>query len=121
MCALMASPSSAAAPRQAVILAGGFGTRLRPFTCTRPKPVLPLCNLPFLAYQIDLLRRHGVEEVILATGYQPDAVREVFGDGEGRGVRITYSVEPKPLDTGGAIKHAAPLLGREPRQGGGVD
>ena len=94
---------------QAVILAGGQGTRLRPLTLTRAKPVVPLLNRPFLAYQLALLREHGVTDVILACSYRVDDVREALGDGERLGVRLRYVVETEPLGTGGGIRNAADL------------
>jgi mannose-1-phosphate guanylyltransferase len=95
---------------QALILAGGEGTRLRPLTSTVPKPVVPLANRPFISFMIDWLRGHGVDDVILSCGFLADGVRRVLGDGEGLGVRIRYVEEPKPLGTGGALRFAGELL-----------
>jgi mannose-1-phosphate guanylyltransferase len=95
---------------QALILAGGEGTRLRPLTSTIPKPVVPLANRPHMAFMIEWLRRHGVEDVILACGFMADGVRRVLGDGETLGVRIRYVEEPEPLGTGGALRYAGDLL-----------
>src|SRR5262249_6753466 len=78
---------------QAVILAGGQGTRLRPLTLTRAKPVVPLLGQPFLAWQLALLRQHGVTDVILACSYRVDDVRQALGDGEALGVRLRYVIE----------------------------
>jgi mannose-1-phosphate guanylyltransferase len=94
---------------QAVILVGGAGTRLRPLTDTRPKPMMPLVDRPFVAHQLDLLRRHGVADVIFSCGYRPDALRAHFGD-RAAGVRLRYVVDPEPLGTAGAIKNAEDLL-----------
>jgi mannose-1-phosphate guanylyltransferase len=94
---------------QAVILAGGEGTRLRPLTLARAKPVVPLLNHPFLAYQLTLLREHGIRDVILACSYRIDDVRAALGDGSALGVRLRYAVEDEPLGTGGGIRHAADL------------
>ena len=91
---------------QAVILVGGEGTRLRPLTSTIPKPVVPLVDRPFMAYMLEWLRRHGVDDVVMAMGYLPDAVRAVLGDGADYGVRIRYLVEPDPRGTAGALKFA---------------
>jgi mannose-1-phosphate guanylyltransferase len=96
---------------QALILAGGEGTRLRPLTSTIPKPVVPLANRPHLAFMIDWLARHGVDEVILSCGFMASGVRRVLGEGEGLGVRIRYVEEPTPLGTGGALRFAGDLLG----------
>jgi len=95
---------------QALILAGGEGTRLRPLTSTVPKPVVPLVDRPFIAYMIEWLRGHGVDDVILACGFMADGVRDVLGDGSGLGVRLRYIEEPSPLGTGGALKFAEELL-----------
>lgn len=85
----------------AVLLVGGQGTRLRPLTERVPKPMLPIANRPFLEHQIEHLREHGVERIILSCGYLPDAIREHFGDS------LEYAVEDEPLGTGGAIRFAA--------------
>jgi NDP-sugar pyrophosphorylase family protein len=93
---------------KAVILAGGFGTRLRPLTLELPKPIVPIFDRPFLYYQIDLLRQvPEVDEVILSLNYQPDRIAAKVGDGTEAGVPIRYVVEPNPLGTGGAIKYAS--------------
>ncbi len=93
---------------KAILLAGGKGTRLRPLTIHTPKPIVPIFDRAFLHYQIDLLKQvPDVDEVILSLNYQPRRIEEVFGDGEGVGVRIKYIVEPAPLGTGGAIRYAA--------------
>ena len=95
---------------QALILAGGEGTRLRPLTSTIPKAVVPLCDRPFIAFMIEWLRRHGVDDVILACGFMADDVRAVLGEGASLGVRLRYIEEPRPLGTGGALKYAEELL-----------
>ncbi len=95
----------------AVILAGGQGTRLRPLTLERPKPIVPLLNVPFLAYQLDLLRRHGIADVVLSCSYMVDAIRAVMGDGRAWGVRLRYAVETDPLGTGGGVRNAIDLVG----------
>jgi len=95
---------------QALILVGGEGTRLRPLTSNVPKPVIPLAGRPFIAYMIDWLRSHGVDDVILSCGFLPDGVRSVLGDGSAYGVRLRYVEEPEPLGTGGALKFAGDLL-----------
>jgi mannose-1-phosphate guanylyltransferase len=93
-----------------VILAGGQGTRLRPLTLARAKPVVPLLNRPFLAHQLALLRAHGVSDVILACSYRVDDVRAALGDGAALGVRLRYVVEREPLGTGGGVRNAADLV-----------
>jgi mannose-1-phosphate guanylyltransferase len=95
---------------QALILVGGEGTRLRPLTLTQPKPALPLVNQPFMAYMLEWLRGHGVDDVILSCGYRPDGIRAVLGDGSGLGIRLRYIEEPEPLGTGGALKYAEDVL-----------
>lgn len=97
------------ASTQAVILAGGQGTRLRPLTLARAKPVVPLLNRPFLAYQLALLREHGVTDVILSCSYRVEDVERALGDGRGLGVRLRYVVEKEPLGTGGGVRNAANL------------
>jgi mannose-1-phosphate guanylyltransferase len=95
---------------QALILAGGEGTRLRPLTTTMPKPVVPLANVPHLELMIGWLRWHGVDDVILSCGFLADGVRRVLGEGERSGVTIRYVEEPRPLGTGGALRFAGDLL-----------
>jgi mannose-1-phosphate guanylyltransferase len=95
---------------QALILAGGEGTRLRPLTSTVPKPVVPLVDRPFIAFMLDWLRGHGVDDVIMSCGHLAGGVRAVLGDGSAFGVRLRFVEEPRPLGTGGALKHAADLL-----------
>jgi mannose-1-phosphate guanylyltransferase len=95
---------------QALILAGGEGTRLRPLTSTVPKPVVPLVDRPFIAFMLDWLRGHGVDDVIMSCGFLASGVRNVLGDGSAYGLRLRYVEEPQPLGTGGALKFAASLL-----------
>ena len=93
---------------KAVILAGGFGTRLRPLTLELPKPIVPIFDRPFLYYQTDLLRQvPEIDEIILSLNYQPDRIEARVGDGSEAGVPVRYVVEPDPLGTGGAIKYAS--------------
>jgi NDP-sugar pyrophosphorylase family protein len=94
------------------ILAGGLATRLRPLTEKVPKVLLPIAGKPFLAHQLDLLRRQGIERVVLCLGYLGEKVVEEFGDGREWGVRLDYSFDgPKLLGTGGALRQALPKLG----------
>lgn len=97
--------SSVARAAQAVILAGGEGTRLRPLTYQRAKPVVPFLNRPFLAYQLALLRQHGIADVTLACAYRVEDLRQALGD-SALGTRLRYAVEPEPLGTGGGVLHA---------------
>jgi NDP-sugar pyrophosphorylase family protein len=96
---------------KAILLAGGKGTRLRPLTVHTPKPIVPILNRPFLYYQLDLLKQiPEIDEVILSLNYQPRRIEEVFGEGEGLGVRLRYVVEPMPLGTAGAVRYAGDSL-----------
>ncbi|HZD39283.1 MAG TPA: nucleotidyltransferase family protein, partial [Terriglobales bacterium] len=97
-------------PRQAVILAGGRGTRLRPLTDTRPKPMVEICGKPFLEYQIEQLRQQGFERVLLLLGYLPEVVKDYFGNGHRWGVEIEYAVTAVDDETGKRVKLAEPLL-----------
>ena len=98
---------------QALILAGGKGTRLRPLTVYTPKPIVPICNRPFLLYQIDTLRRAGIKDIALSLSYQPHKIEQQLGDGSDFGVNLKYTVEPQPMGTAGAYKYAEDLI-REP-------
>ena len=95
---------------QAVILVGGQGTRMRPLTDTRPKPMLPLLDLPFVERQVDHLARAGVTTIVFSCGYRPKEIEEYFGDGSSRGLMMGYVVDPEPLGTAGAIANAESLL-----------
>ena len=96
---------------RAVVLVGGEGTRLRPLTLTRPKPMLPVGGIPMLARKLAHLAEHRVTEAVLSLGYRPDAFIAAFPSGEAAGVRLQYAVEPSPLDTAGAIRFAAAEAG----------
>ena len=96
---------------RAVILVGGEGTRLRPLTLTRPKPMLPVAGVPMLARKLAHLAEHGVTEAVLSLGYKPDAFLAAFPNGTASGVKLHYAVEPSPLDTAGAIRFAAESAG----------
>jgi NDP-sugar pyrophosphorylase family protein len=99
---------------KAMILAAGFGTRLWPLTVGRTKPALPFLNRPLIAYTIEYLKRHGVEELIINLHHEPDSVREQIGDGSDYGVRIDYSVEePEILGTSGALDRVRDRLDKE--------
>jgi mannose-1-phosphate guanylyltransferase len=95
---------------QALILAGGKGTRLRPLTMHTPKPIVPIANQPFLLYQLELLKRADVRDVILSLSYQPQKIEDKIGDGTDFGVRVSYTVEASPLGTAGAYRNAARLI-----------
>src|SRR5579871_523989 len=93
-----------------IIIAGGLGTRLRPLTYRRPKPLAPVANRPFLEYQVAHLRAHGIDDIVFATNYLADQIEAHFGDGSRFGVRMRYALEETPLGTGGAIRNAADLF-----------
>lgn len=95
---------------RAMVLAAGLGTRLRPLTLDRPKPLVELAGRPVIAYNLSLLRRYGVRDVIINLHHHGDALRAALGDGSGFDLRIHYSPEDPLLDTGGAIKNAEALL-----------
>lgn len=96
---------------RAVVLVGGFGTRLRPLTANVPKPMLPVGHEPMISRLIGRLGRGGVTEVVLALGFRPEPFVEAFPDGRCGDVALTYAVEPEPLDTAGAIRFAADHAG----------
>lgn len=97
---------------QAVILAGGRGTRLGAITRDVPKPLLPVAGTPFLEYLLWNLARQGVVDVVLSVGYLADTIESALGDGSSLGVRIRYAAEPQALGTGGGVRNAGRLLDR---------
>ena len=92
---------------RAVVLVGGFGTRLRPLTSDLPKQMLPIVDRPMIEHVVGHLAAHGVEEVVLSLGFLPDAFLDTYPDGRCAGLPLHYAVEPEPLDTAGAIRFAA--------------
>src|SRR5256885_799585 len=104
---LLRRPRSPDRPLRAVVLVGGEGTRLRPLTWTTPKQMLPVAEVPMIERVLAHLADHGVDEAVLSLGYRPDAFITAFPDGRCAGVKLTYAVEPEPLDTAGAIRFAA--------------
>lgn len=100
---------------KAVILVGGFGTRLRPLTLTTPKNLLPVGHVPMVERVIGHLAQHGVTEAVLSLGYKPDTFTDAYPDGTCAGVALTYAVEDEPLDTAGAIRFAAGEAGIDER------
>ncbi len=98
---------------KAVVMAGGEGSRLRPLTSSLPKPLAPVANKPVMHHIVDLLRRHGVTEVVATLHYLADEIENYFGDGSEHGISMAYVVEDTPLGTAGAVKLAEPLLGDE--------
>ncbi|MFC4078318.1 sugar phosphate nucleotidyltransferase [Salinithrix halophila] len=95
---------------KAVIMAGGKGTRLRPLTSRLPKPMVPLLDKPCMEYIIELLKRHGIEEIAVTVQYLPQAIQNHFGDGSDYGVKIQYFEETLPLGTAGSVKNAEDFL-----------
>ena len=91
---------------QAILLVGGYGTRLRPLTLTTPKQMLPVLHRPMIEHAVSGLARHGVDRVVLALGYHDGAFRAAYPDGRCAGVELCCVVEPEPLDTAGAIRFA---------------
>jgi len=96
--------------KQAVILAGGLGTRLRPLTNEIPKPMAPANNRPFLEYLLEMLKESGIEDIVLLLGYLPDKITNHFGDGKKFGLNIKYSITDVADNTGTRIKKAEQLL-----------
>lgn len=96
---------------QALILAGGEGTRLRPLTLNIPKPIVPIANEPFLLRQIQSIKDAGITDITLALNYQPSAIENLLGDGADFGVQLRYLIEPSPLGTAGAYKYAEEAIG----------
>ncbi len=95
---------------QALILAGGKGTRLRPLTVYTPKPIVPFGNRPFVAAQIENLKRAEITDVTLSLNYQPDKIEQILDDGISLGVKLRYLTEPSPMGTAGAYKFAQDFL-----------
>ncbi len=95
---------------QAVILAGGLGTRLYPVTHSIPKPMVPIHGVPYLRFQLAELARQDIRDILLLTGYLGEQVEEYFGDGSSLGLSIRYSREPHPLGTAGALRLAGSFL-----------
>lgn len=100
---------------KAIVLVGGFGTRLRPLTLSAPKQMLPVGKVTMLERVVAALGAAGVDQVVLSLGYQPDAFRDEFPDARCAGVELVYAVEPEPLDTAGAIAFAADAAGLSER------
>lgn len=95
---------------KAVVMAGGDGARLRPLTIGRPKPMVPLVNKPVMLHIIELLKHHGITDIVVTLRYLATVIQDFFGDGSHLGMNITYVVEDSPLGTAGSVKHAAQYL-----------
>ncbi|HHX73635.1 MAG TPA: NDP-sugar synthase, partial [Firmicutes bacterium] len=95
---------------KAIIMAGGEGSRLRPLTCDRPKPMVPLMNRPLMEHIVALLKRHDLKNIGVTLQYLPEQIRDYFGDGRDFGVSMQYFVEDSPLGTAGSVKNAGDFL-----------
>jgi mannose-1-phosphate guanylyltransferase/phosphomannomutase len=91
-------------------MAGGQGTRLRPLTSNQPKPMVPIVNKPVVQHILELLQRHGVNDVVMTVAFMSQMLRNHFGDGSSMGMNIEYSVEETPLGTAGSVKNAESAL-----------
>ena len=95
---------------KAIIMAGGAGSRLRPLTCGRPKPIVPIMNKPVMAHIIELLKKNGITEIGVTLQYLPEKIENMFGDGSEYGVHMEYFIEDSPLGTAGSVKNAEEFL-----------
>ncbi len=95
---------------KAVIMAGGEGTRLRPLTSNAPKPMLPVANVPMMEHVVNLLKRHGFDEIVVTVAFLAQAIQNYFGDGSEFGVKMSYATEPTPLGTAGSVRNAKEFL-----------
>jgi len=98
---------------KAVIMAGGEGTRLRPLTSLRPKPMVPMANRPVMEHIVGLCHWHGIDEIVATLQFLPQVIEDYFGDGDEWGVSFEYAVEDTPLGTAGSVKNAEALLGHD--------
>ncbi len=96
--------------RKAVILAGGFGKRLRPITNVKPKPLILVSGIPILLWQINWLKKHRVNDIIICAGYLKERIFDYIGDGSRFGVKVQYAIEETPLGTGGALRNAKEMI-----------
>lgn len=95
---------------KAVIMAGGEGSRLRPLTCNRPKPMVPILNKPMMSYIVELLKKNNITDIAVTLQYMPENIRDYFGNGWEMGVNMRYFVEETPLGTAGSVKNAESFL-----------
>ncbi|MBI4790644.1 MAG: mannose-1-phosphate guanyltransferase [Chloroflexi bacterium] len=95
---------------QAVVMAGGEGSRLRPLTINRPKPMVPIANRPVMGHALELLKRHNFDDVVATLQYRADDIQNYFGDGSQAEIALRYTVEPRPLGTAGSVKFAEKQL-----------
>ncbi|MDI6844243.1 MAG: sugar phosphate nucleotidyltransferase [Anaerosomatales bacterium] len=99
---------------KAVIMAGGEGTRLRPLTSMRPKPMVPIFNQPVMEHILGLVKHHGITDVVATLAFMPRVIEDYFGDGDEWGMSISYAIEESPLGTAGSVKNAEDALRDEP-------
>src|SRR5919199_2131006 len=95
---------------KAVIMAGGQGTRLRPLTSNQPKPMIPIVNVPCMEHIVNLLKEHGVADIVVTLQFMPEEIQDYFGDGSDWGVNVRYSIEVVPAGTAGSVKLAEEQL-----------
>ncbi len=95
---------------KAVVMAGGEGSRLRPLTIGRPKPMVPMVSKPVMGHILDLLKRQGITEVVVTLHFMPELIQSYFGDGRSLGMKIHYAIEETPLGTAGSVKNAQEFL-----------
>jgi mannose-1-phosphate guanylyltransferase/phosphomannomutase len=98
---------------KAVVMAGGEGSRLRPLTLERPKPMLPVVNRPVLGHILHLLKQHGIVDVVITLQYLAAQIQDYYGDGKALGMNIDYAIEESPLGTAGSVKNAQPYLEKD--------
>lgn len=98
---------------KAVIMAGGEGSRLRPLTSLRPKPMVPIMNQPVMEHIVGLVKHHGFTEVVATLAFMPQVIQDYFGAGDEWGIEISYALEETPLGTAGSVKNAQSLIGDE--------
>ena len=97
-------------------MAGGEGTRLRPLTSNQPKPMVPIVGKPCMEHIVELLKKHGFEDIVVTLAFMPQAIRTYFGDGESLGLEMDYSVEEQPLGTAGSVGLADGAAGEHQEQ-----
>jgi mannose-1-phosphate guanylyltransferase / phosphomannomutase len=95
---------------KAVVMAGGEGSRLRPLTIGRPKPMVPIVSKPVMGHILDLLKRHGITEVVVTLHFMPEMIQSFYGDGQSLGMKLHYAIEEMPLGTAGSVKNAQEYL-----------
>ncbi|KAB3534393.1 NTP transferase domain-containing protein [Alkaliphilus pronyensis] len=95
---------------KAIIMAGGKGTRLRPLTCSLPKPMVPILNKPVMEYTVELLKKHNIKDIAVTMAYLPEIITDYFGDGTKWGVGLKYYLEDIPLGTGGSVRNAEEFI-----------